>query len=91
MSEFKTIQWGIALVQGNEKDIDIFSDNINQLKAENEKLKQQLKDANEVIDAYNENYDYYAFDLSGSWKDIRKMAAKYLEKYKDKYKYKDDK
>ena len=83
MSEFKTIQWGIALVQGNEKDIDIFSDNINQLKAENEKLKQQLKDANEVIDSiYNidakyidvpdhDHRDYYLdiLDLIDKYKD----------------------
>lgn len=42
MSELETIQWGVALVQGNKKDVDIFSDNIKQLKAENEKLRDCL-------------------------------------------------
>jgi len=43
------------------------------------KLKAQLKDANEVIREYESNVDYYKSELAGSWLDIGK-------EYKDKYK-----
>ena len=83
MSEFKTIQWGIALVQGNKKDVDIFSDNIKQLKAENEKLKQQLKDANECIDSIY-NIDAKYIDVPDhDYRDYYLDILDLIDKYKD--------
>lgn len=48
-------------------------------KDKNRKLEARLKEAENIIKLYNDNYDYYQSELSYSWKDIREKSKKYMD------------
>ena len=48
-----------------------------------EKLQTQLTEANEIIEKYNQNVDYYKSELADSWIRILMNSLEYQEKHKE--------